>query len=153
MLKAITPKIDARKLEKLIVRKASERMNEFQSLLVKDFQSTVKDWKKKPDFDEKKVVDSNRVVVEVSTDNEIYYYVSHGTRIRYATMSQGFQAKTSPKRIPSRRGRGGMLYVSKKRPRPGIEGRKFDKQIKNKREKTFARIMKGKLREISSEVN
>lgn len=119
----------------------------------KDFQSTVKDWKNKPDFDTRVTASQNKITGEESTDNEIYFYVSHGTRIRYATMSSDFVSKTRPKAIPSRRGRGGVLFVNKNRPRPGIRGRKFDKQIKDKRKPAFSRIMKQKLKELENEVN
>lgn len=128
-------------------------MNKFQALMIKDFNSTVKDWKHKPDFKEKKTVSADRFTVEVSTDNKIYFYVSHGTKIRYATMSSDFISKTRPKVIPSRRGKGGMLFVNKKRPRPGIRGRKFDKQIKDKRKSAFGRIMITELKELTNEVN
>lgn len=145
-LKAVTA--EQEKIPRIVHNVISEGMSEFQGLLIKDFKSTVKDWKRKPDFDEKKVVSDKRFVIEVSTDNEIYYYVSHGTRIRYATMSQDFVSKTQPKVIPSRRGRGGMVFVSKRRPRPGIKGRKFDKQIKEKRKPAFKRIMTRKFRSL-----
>ena len=54
-----------------------------------------------------------------------YGWVDRGTRIRYATMSGDWKSKTKPNVISSYAGRGRVLFVSRKRPRPGIEARNF----------------------------
>jgi hypothetical protein len=50
-------------------------------------------------------------------------WLDQGTRIRYATMTRGFRAKTTPRVISSKPGKGGLNYVSRRRPRKGIEKR------------------------------
>lgn len=93
--------------------------------LTVDFKKTVSTWNDKPTFKTYKLKEA-RVV---SSLNKIYFFVSEGTRIRYATMTPNFQAKTAPGRLQSGAGRGGVLYINKKRPRPGIKGRKFAEQL------------------------
>jgi hypothetical protein len=60
-----------------------------------------------------------------------YIWLSYGTDIRYATMTKKpkFQAKTRYRIIGSRKGRGGLAYVSTQHPRPGIEARWFEGEI------------------------
>jgi len=78
----------------------------------------------------KKVKDSpTKIVGTVDTDNEIYGYLNNGTKVRYATMTSDFESKTEPGFLGSKQGRGGLLYVDRRRPRPGIEGRHFDKMV------------------------
>ena len=74
---------------------------------------------------------------QVATDDEIYGFLNYGTRVRYATMTPDFQAKTTPRIIASRSGSGGVMYVRKDRPRPGIKAREFDKTIAAKWAKEF----------------
>lgn len=90
-----------------------------------DLGVTVQTWKQRPEFKiEKKA--GERVI---STDNLIYKFVSGGTRVRYATMSKDFIAKTRPNVIGSGAGRGKRMFVSRKHPRPGIKARAFPKAI------------------------
>ena len=83
-------------------------------------------------FHEKFKDSAVEIVGVVDTDNEIYGYLNNGTRVRYATMSRDFEAKTEPRFIGSKRGRGEVLYVDTRRPRPGIEARHFDEEIAKK---------------------
>jgi len=126
-----------------------EGMKDFVDLVHTDFLLTVKTWKTKPVF-QKTVKDARKAIKgQVSTDNDIYRYVSAGTKVRYATMSMDFAAKTRPGSISSGSGRGGVLFVNKKYPRPGIEARKFDKQIKDRRKGAFVLIMETRLVQIA----
>jgi hypothetical protein len=93
--------------------------------LTADFGKTVSTWKDKPTFETHKIR-GGRVV---SAHNRIYFFISEGTRVRYATMTPNFKAKTAPGRLQAGAGAGGVLFISKKRPRPGIKARKFDKQL------------------------
>lgn len=78
----------------------------------------------------KKVKDSStKIVGTVDTDNEIYGYLNNGTKVRYATMTPDFESKTEPGFLGSKQGGGGLLYVDRRRPRPGIEGRHFDRMV------------------------
>jgi len=94
-----------------------------------DFSVTTQTWQHRPSF---KIASPSEYTREISTDSKIYGYVSRGTKVRYATMTPGFVPKTVPFNIRSRRGRGGVLFVNKKRPRPGIKAREFDKVIAKK---------------------
>lgn len=110
------------------------------------FQSTVKDFNSPPDFDVDIDEGPKAVIGTVSTNDETYYYLTRGTRVRYAVMSADFQAKTRPGTLPSRPGRGGFVTLTKN-PLPGIKARDFDKIIKARTEKKFLQIAKRKLRE------
>ena len=107
--------------------------------IVKDFEKTTSTWTDKPEFE--MLTDDNPPSVLVATDDKIYGYVSGGTRVRYATMTNPFQAKTQPGVIGSRAGVGGMLFISKKHPRPGIKARKFEQTIQKKWKSNFKKRM------------
>lgn len=81
------------------------------------------------------------VAIEVTTDDMRYKFVDLGTKVRYATMSPDFQAKTKVNSLTARRGRGGLLFISKKRPRPGIKARGFTKLVQKKWEPAFKAAM------------
>lgn len=70
-----------------------------------------------------------------------WYWLDEGTRIRYATMTKGFRAKTRKGFIGSVKGKGKMLFVNKQMPRPGIKGRKFTIAIRKKWEPLFKKHM------------
>ena len=93
--------------------------------LTKDFAKTVSTWNDKPRF----VTDKKKDVRIVSAKHKVYFFVSEGTRIRYATMTPNFKAKTAPGRFQASGGAGGVAYISKRRPRQGIKARKFDDQL------------------------
>lgn len=100
-------------------------LNKAAVALTADFGKTVSTWKDKPKFETHKIR-GGRVV---SSMNKIYFFISEGTRVRYATMTPNFQAKTAPGRLQAGAGAGGVLFINKKRPRPGIKARRFDKQL------------------------
>jgi len=52
-----------------------------------------------------------------------FWFVENGTSVRHAIMTKDFVAKTSPRRIQSGHGRGGVARVSKNYKGRGIEGR------------------------------
>lgn len=103
-----------------------------------DFGVTVQTWNTvHPDF----VIQERVGYRLIYTDNLIYKFVSGGTKVRYATMTPDFIAKTSPRVIGSGAGRGGVMFISKKHPRPGIKAREFELEIKDKWEKELPVIM------------
>ena len=108
--------------------------------ITQDFEKTTQTWTDKPEF--QTLTDDNPPSVLVGTDDLIYKFVSGGTKVRYATMTNPFQAKTQPGVIGSRAGVGGMLFISKKHPRPGIKARKFEQTIQKKWKASFKRRMK-----------
>lgn len=59
-------------------------------------------------------------------------WLDQGTSIRFATMTRNFRAKTRVGVISSRPGRGGVHYVDRASPRPGIQARLFDKTISSR---------------------
>lgn len=93
-----------------------------------DFQTTTQTWKHPVVFEIKK----ESYARWVFTRNRIYKFVSGGTRVRYATMTPGFTPKTRTGHIGSGPGSGGVLYVNRRRPRPGIRAREFPKAINAK---------------------
>ena len=112
---------DAKKIQAQIDKGLDDAAKE----LTKDFEKTVSTWKDKPRF----VTEKKENVRIVSAKHKVYFFVSEGTRIRYATMTPNFKAKTAPGRFQAGAGAGGVAYISKKRPRPGIKARKFDEQV------------------------
>lgn len=149
VLRAIVPKIKSTSATKNAVMRELERgMQDFVDLVYKDFRKTVSTWRGKPNFEKNVKAKSNSIEGEVKTDNEIYLYVSGGTRVRYATMSRDWKSKTRPGSLQSGSGRGRVLFVDRRYPRPGIEARKFDEQIANLREKDLNKIMNDILKKM-----
>lgn len=93
-----------------------------------DFLVTTQTWKDKPAF----TIEKNPGERIVATNNKIYKFVSGGTRVRYATMTPDFVAKTTPDTIGSGPGRGGKAFVNRNKPKPGIKARNFPAAIKKK---------------------
>ena len=86
------------------------------------FENTVTTWTNQPTFTP--VPTPRGWAVQVAPEYP-YGWVNRGTRIRYATMSKDWKSKTKPNVIASYAGRGRLLFVSRKRPRPGIQARNF----------------------------
>jgi len=116
-----------------------------------EFHKTTATWNHQPAF-EKKVDMANAMDLRgsVMTTDKIYTYITRGTRIRYATMTPGFVAKTSPGHIGSGPGRGGVLFISRKHPRPGIKARNFDIVIARRAHTRLNRSMKAAMKEASN---
>ena len=70
-----------------------------------------------------------------SMGSKKYKWLDDGTKVRYAHMTKGFIPKTRGGQLNSWVGKGKMLFVSKKRPLPGIKARKFTKALREKWEK------------------
>lgn len=128
-----------------IMRGIKETVKEFE----KEFKKTVRTWKRKPKWITRFKIATNRVTGEVFTLSDIYRFVSGGTRVRYATMTPDFIAKTVPKWIGSRPGRGGLLFVNKNRPRPGIKAREWPKTIGKQQFPYFLRRMEFIMQQIA----
>lgn len=97
------------------------------------FEKTVETWSDKPDFN----VKENSGSVQVTTNSKIYTYLDKGTSVRYATMSPDFSPKTRARVIGSTSGRGGMIFVSRNHPKPGIEAREFSVVIQARMQSKF----------------
>ncbi len=106
-----------------------------------DFLKTTETWvDHKPEFPIT-AEPSKRII---ATNDDTYRFLNDGTAVRYATMSNPFQAKTEVGVIGSRAGVGGLAFVSRHHPRPGIIAREFDKAIAE-------RFQQGRLAEILQE--
>lgn len=107
-------------------REINRALNESAERIQEDFYKTVKTWKNKPSFEvEGKKA---RFTREIYAENDVYFFLNGGTRVRYATMTGDFRAKTAPNRFIARGGRGGVAFINKKKPRKGIKARKFDQK-------------------------
>lgn len=111
-----------------------------------DFDVTTRTWKRRPVF----LVRGKKGERTIYTDSDIYKFVSGGTRVRYATMTPGFRAKTRVRYIGSNMGRGGVAFISRKHPRPGIKAREFPEAIIAKWDKEAPRQMQ---RALDAEVS
>jgi len=167
--------IDAVRLQLLNALRAEGRE------IRRDFWKTTRTWKHKPKFEMK--VSLKRVAaegsIEVFTTDEIYGYVSGGTRrhiikpkvrrrgprgrFAKAAKTLAFPSSSTPKTRPGvvgsgRGGSSGPTVFRRQVMHPGIKARKFDEAIKAKIEKTRrfqkridAAIAKG-LAKVSGEV-
>jgi len=78
---------------------------------------------------------------DIYLEDERVTWLNDGTRVRYATMTPGFVAKSVPRTLASRPGRGGVLYVNRNRPRPGIKAREWDKTVADKWQKLLPGVV------------
>lgn len=106
-----------------------------------DFQVTTRTWNDKPLFTITKGKSHVASWRNIGTDSQIYKFVSGGTKVRYATMTKNFRAKTVVGQIRSRVGKGGVAFISRKHPRPGIQARKFDEAIWKKWRRQAPKLM------------
>ena len=102
------------------------------SQMLRDYERTVETWQDKPAFEQVVEISGDTVTALIGTDSLIYKFVDLGTRVRYATMSPDFAAKTKPGFLGSTAGRGGMVFVDKSKPKPGIQARRFTEIIQAK---------------------
>lgn len=120
----------------------------------KEFGKTYSTFDHKPGFDKDvreirgKIVGSTTTTGEGSRDNP-YPFVTRGTRVRYATMTPDFTAKTKPRVIGSGQGSGGLAYVDKRRPRPGIKAREFEPEVAKKTEPKFKKNAQSAMKEVA----
>lgn len=105
------------------------------------FDVTTRTWDRRPSFVIRKK-SGERIIY---TTDLIYKFISGGTKVRYATMTQGFRPKTRVRKLVSYKGRGGVAFISKKHPRPGIKAREYPEEVIKEVEKimvpTFQRAL------------
>ena len=120
-----------------------------------DFKTTTATWDHQPAFDIQQPSDDQRVV---GTDDDIYSFVSGGTRPHIivahgkglAFPGGGFRPKTRPRSIGSNKGsKGGAIIVRPRVQHPGTEAREFEQTIAEKWQKELPITMQ---RAIDSEV-
>lgn len=106
------------------------------------FGLTYKTWEHEPKFIEefketiKEMVGSALTSGEGSKENP-YPFITKGTSVRFATMTPDFSPKSTKRTIGSGGGRGGVAYIDTRRPRPGIEAREFEEEIKKREQPKF----------------
>lgn len=121
---------------KAVVRAVENTLTGVAKNVKIDFDVTTQTWKERPLF----VITTPRIGRRnVFTKSDIYRFVSRGTRVRYAVMTDGFSAKTTPGVIGSNVGKGGLSFVGKK-PLPGIKARKFEPTVGLKWQKLMPAI-------------
>lgn len=70
------------------------------------------------------------VIGRYTTEEKIVKFLDEGTSVRYAVLSPDWRSKTTPRFIGSGAGSGRVMFVSKKRPQPGIKARHWTDEIK-----------------------
>lgn len=122
-------------------------MNRTGVYLQTELKKPIRTWLgERPGFEpELKQIDAGLASVVAGTGSEKginkWIWLNKGTRVRYAHMTSNFLSKTTPGFIGSRTGRGGLLFINKKMPLPGIEARNWEKEIKKRAQPKFKLIM------------
>ena len=144
------PNFDARACAANIENRLLKRITREGEILKNAFERTVRTWSNKPVFEVRITKGTNELSVSVSTDSDIYRFVSEGTNVRFATMTKNYKPKTRNRVIGSRRGHPGLAFVNVNRPMPGIKGREFKEEILERRTAPF---MKNMMREYTEGLN
>lgn len=154
-MKAIIPK----KLNtRAMMKELTGEMKDIHKEVDKDFDSTVKTWENKPKFDREFSSRPNQIRFFTGTSNEIYGYVSGGTkphrivpkRAKVLHFQGNYQAKTSPGSIPAGPGgASGPEVFSKGVMHPGTKPRNFDKQIAQKWKKSFKQRLVKTMKDVA----
>ena len=111
-------------------------------------ETTTATWSNPPVFTIRRVAGGGlRAFIGPTGDAaRIWHFLDGGTAIRYATMSPGFSPKTRTRVLGSFAGSGGVAFISRKHPRPGIKAREWRKLIKEQRSPIFRRNGKAALK-------
>lgn len=116
----------------------------------KEYEKTTRTWRHKP----KHELSFSRTKAEIKamnrTNDKIYFFLHDGTKVRYAVLSADWQSKTTPRILNSGPGRGKVLFVSKKRPMPGIKAREWTDVIIRKRRHPYKRNMQKIMKTIAN---
>lgn len=133
--------------QKAMLKALTGEMKDIQKETGKDFALTVRTWNHKFKFDKEFDSGRNHIRFFVFTDNEIYGYVSGGTRPHMIRPKRGkvlrfqggkYRAKTSPGTIGSSSGgSSGATVYSRGVRHPGTKARNFDETIAKKWERPF----------------
>ena len=126
----------------------------------KDFEKTTDTWERKPKFDILISLTGPGPVVLVDTDDQVYNWVSKGTKGPYMipkagpgllAFRPGYHLKTVPNVLGSRAGGayGEKIIIHKQVEHPGIKARNFDKMVQKIWDKKFKREMEATMREVA----
>lgn len=130
---------------KALIGELESAMKRVQRDIADDFSATTRTWNHKPKFDREFESTKQHIRVAVTTDSDIYRYVSEGTkphiiRPRRGTtlrFQSGYSAKTSPGAIGSSSGgaSGEFIFTRRGVRHPGTKARKFPEAIAKKQER------------------
>lgn len=135
-------------------------MRRMGTKIKQDFEKTVQTWKNKPKFEVLVSLSGPGPTVVVDTNDEIYHYVSMGTRphvirpkrARALAFRGTYTAKTVPGVLEARAGgASGDAVFSQEVHHPGTKPRNFQKMIGDKWQKQFKREMESVMREVARE--
>jgi hypothetical protein len=107
---------------------------------VRLYKTATRTWNNQPAFEALTEASASKIEVLVGTDDKVFKYVDEGTSVRRAVMSADWVSKSTPGSLKAGKGRGMVVFISKKISRPGIEARRFTENIK--------RVIEGKIEEI-----
>jgi len=103
----------------------------------KEYEKTTRTWRNKPEHELEFSQTKQEIKSLNLTDNEVYFYLHEGTKVRYAILSRDWKSKTTPRRLSSGQGRGRVVLISKKYPQPGIQAREWTDVIIRKRKRPY----------------
>lgn len=140
---------------KKLLRAVDNGLKATAKAIVVDFKVTTQTWQHKPMF---KIEEAGALQYIIGTDDDVYHYVSGGTRPHIITPKSGkvlafgpnSRAKTRVRSISSGTGgSGGGIVYAKIIHHPGNEAREFDETIAEKWQKLVGANVQ---RAIDSEV-
>lgn len=108
--------------------------------MIRDMGKTTATWKHQPVFTRYMRYSGGHIWLQIATNDAAWNYLDHGTKERWAVMSNPFEAKTSPGWIGSRVGVGQAVLKGSshmKKARPGIESRMWSRTIAAKNQPKF----------------
>lgn len=131
-------------------------INDMKKDIKADYAKTTETWKgEKPKFDAAASLQAPgpTLVVDASGGSEKgvkkWNWLDKGTKVRYATMSPDWRSKTRVRWIGSSTGRGKMLFVNKRKPRPGIKARRWTEELTKRWVPRFKRRMEQAMRDAA----
>jgi hypothetical protein len=144
--------------ERAFVEEIGRRAELVADGMLLDFLLTVSQWEHEPKFDKEVSVGPNSVDILVGTDDQIYRYVSEGTkahpiRVKNAKalhFQAGYNAKTMPGVISSKAGGAfGDDVFALEVQHPGTEARKFEETIAKKWRPRFQKEMQAAMKDAA----
>ncbi|HLE03779.1 MAG TPA: hypothetical protein VI729_04085 [Anaerolineales bacterium] len=137
-------------------RELRDALDHTANIVRDDFQKTTNTWTRKPNFRKEgprqKGPDLEAIV---STDQDVYRFLTRGTRKNYPIpknpfmgrrrlrFREGYKAKTRPRVIGSRAGGAfGKTRFARQVIHPGIEARNFDIEIARRRQKNHENLIR-----------
>lgn len=149
-MQAVTP--DTPNWSKSILHEIVDATNKQLGVIQRDFNRTTATWKTQPRFDMEKATEttSQPIMGHVGTDNQIYIYVSKGTRphiirpknAKVLRFQMGYGAKSRLRMIASFKGGsfGASVYAHLVL-HPGTQAREFDDTIAESNQDDFERLI------------